>query len=119
MGKRKRVYGLIAALVAVFVLPVGIRAVLKLRPAGRDTSHAAVVIDNFSFSPATITVSLGTTVTWTNHDDVPHEIVSDDKAFKSGGLDTDDRYSHTFTKPGTYNYFCAIHPKMTAKIVVQ
>ena len=70
--------------------------------------------------PGTITIAAGTTVTWTNNDDVPHVVTSDDnKIFKSKALDTDDRFSYTFTKPGTYNYYCAIHPKMIAKIVVQ
>lgn len=81
--------------------------------------EAAVKIDNFSFSPATMTVPVGTTVRWTNHDDIPHTVVSDDKAFKSRALDTDESFTYTFTKPGTYSYFCSIHPKMTAKIVVQ
>jgi plastocyanin len=88
---------------------------------GGDCSGCVCVeIDNFSFGPATITVPAGTTVTWTNNDDVPHVVTSDDnKMFKSKALDTDDHFSFTFTKPGTYKYYCAIHPKMTAKIVVQ
>ena len=80
---------------------------------------AEVKIDNFSFGPATLTVAVGTTVTWTNRDDIPHTVVSDDKAFKSKVLDTDEKFSFTFTKPGTYGYFCSIHPKMTGKVVVQ
>lgn len=86
-----------------------------------DKSPAAVEvkIDNFSFSPPTITVPAGTTVKWTNHDDIPHTVVSDDKQFKSKALDTDDQFTFTFAKPGTYSYFCSIHPKMTAKVVVQ
>ncbi len=52
-------------------------------------------------------------------DDIPHNVVSDDKSFKSKVLDTDDAFVYTFTKPGTYTYFCSIHPKMTGKIVVQ
>jgi plastocyanin len=78
-----------------------------------------VKIDNFSFSPATLTVAAGTTVTWTNSDDVPHTVVSDDKSFKSKVLDSDEKFSYTFTKPGTYTYFCSVHPKMTARIVVR
>lgn len=84
-----------------------------------QSASAAVKIDNFSFSPGTLTVAAGATVTWTNNDDVPHTVVSEDKLFKSKALDTDDKFSYTFTKPGTYNYFCSVHPKMTAKIVVQ
>ena len=80
-----------------------------------------VKIDNFSFSPATLTVVAGSTVTWINRDDIPHTVVSSDdpRAFKSKALDTDDRFSFTFTKAGTYSYFCSIHPKMTGKVVVQ
>jgi len=79
-----------------------------------------VTIDNFSFSPTPITVPVGTTLTWTNHDDVPHTVVSDDQQqFKSKALDTDEKFSHTFDKPGTYSYFCSIHPKMVAKIIVE
>ena len=78
-----------------------------------------VKIDNFSFGPAAITVPAGTTVTWTNRDDIPHTVVSDDKIFKSKVLDTDEKFSYTFSKPGTYPYFCSVHPKMTGKVVVQ
>jgi plastocyanin len=78
-----------------------------------------VKIDNFSFGPAAITVAVGTTVTWTNRDDIPHTVVSDDKVFKSKVLDTDEKFSYTFAKPGTYPYFCSIHPKMTGKVIVQ
>ena len=87
--------------------------------AQQTASSAEVKIDNFSFGPATMTVSAGTTVTWTNHDDIPHTVVSDDKVFKSKVLDTDEKFSYTFAKPGTYSYFCSIHPKMTGKVVVQ
>ena len=85
-----------------------------------DEKSAEVKIDNFTFAPGTITVAKGTTVKWVNHDDIPHTVVSDDKTtFKSKALDTDDKFSYTFDKPGTYSYFCSIHPKMTAKVVVQ
>ena len=77
-----------------------------------------VVADHFSFSPATAAVAPGTTVTWTNRDDVPHNIVSTDQKFKSPVLDTDEQFSHTFDAPGTYKYFCSIHPKMTGQVVV-
>ena len=82
-------------------------------------ASAEVKIDNFSFGPATLTVAVGTTVTWTNRDDIPHTVVSDDKVFKSKVLDTDEKFSFTFTKQGTYPYFCSVHPKMTGKVVVQ
>jgi plastocyanin len=78
-----------------------------------------VKIDNFTFGPAELTVTVGTTITWTNHDDIPHTVVSTDKVFKSKVLDTDDKFSSTFSTPGTFPYFCSIHPKMTGKVVVQ
>ena len=90
-------------------------------PAADQPSTATEIkIDNFSFTPQTITVPVGSQITWTNQDDIPHTVVSDDKTtFKSQALDTDEKYSFTFTKAGTYTYFCSIHPKMTAKVVVQ
>ena len=78
-----------------------------------------VMIENFSFAPATITVKAGTKVTWINHDDVPHTVDENDKRFRSGTMDTDDQYSYTFSSPGTFNYFCALHPKMTGQIIVK
>ncbi len=81
--------------------------------------NAEVKIDNFSFGPAAITVPVGATVTWTNRDDIPHTVVSEDKLFKSKALDTDEKFSYAFSKPGTYLYFCSIHPKMTGRVVVQ
>jgi plastocyanin len=77
-----------------------------------------IVVDNFTFSPAIASVPAGATVTWTNHDDVPHAIVSTEQQFKSPVLDTDQRFSHVFDAPGTYRYFCSIHPKMTGRIEV-
>jgi Icc protein len=77
-----------------------------------------VVVDNFSFAPAKAAVAVGSTVTWTNRDDVPHNIVSTDQKFKSPVLDTDEQFSHTFDAPGTYKYFCSIHPKMAGQVVV-
>ncbi len=84
-----------------------------------NTPTAEVQIDNFSFSPATITVKAGTQVTWTNKDDIPHTVVSEDKSFKSKVLDTDEKFTFTASKPGTYTYYCSIHPKMTGKLVVE
>lgn len=90
---------------------------VRAQEAGKQA--AEVKIDNFSFAPATINVAAGTTVTWTNRDDIPHTVVSDDKVFRSKALDTDEKFSYVFSKPGTYPYFCSIHPKMTGKVVVQ
>jgi plastocyanin len=78
-----------------------------------------VVVDNFSFAPATATVRVGTTVTWTNRDDIPHNVVSPEQKFKSRVLDTDERFSHTFEVAGTYKYYCSLHPRMTGQIVVR
>jgi amicyanin len=78
-----------------------------------------VVVDNFAFTPATAAVPVGTTVTWTNHDDIPHNVVSPERKFKSPVLDTDEVFSHTFTVAGTYQYYCSIHPRMTGQVVVR
>jgi amicyanin len=78
-----------------------------------------VKIDNFSFGPTELKVAVGTTVTWTNRDDIPHTVVSNDKVFKSKVLDSDEKFSFTFTKAGTYEYFCSIHPHMTGRVVVE
>jgi plastocyanin len=107
--------------------PVEEAAAPAAAPAGEskgDAPHAKlneVVIDNFAFSPRTLTVAAGTKVTWTNRDDVPHTATSTRKPrlFDSGTLDTDDTYSHVFVTPGTYDYFCAVHPHMTGRIVVK
>jgi plastocyanin len=84
-----------------------------------SAANAEVKIDNFVFGPQTLTVPVGATVTWTNKDDIPHTTVSTDGVFKSKVMDTDEKYSYTFTKAGTYSYYCSVHPKMTGKVVVQ
>jgi plastocyanin len=86
--------------------------------AGTD-SPAQVVIDNFVYSPVPLAVKVGTTVTWVNHDDIPHTVDSTDKKFKSAALDTDEKFEFRFTEPGEYPFYCRIHPKMTGKIIVQ
>jgi plastocyanin len=80
-----------------------------------------VIIDNFTFGPTKLTIPVGAKVTWVNHDDVPHVVKSTgtEKGFTSHALDTDDQFSYVFTAPGTYNYFCAIHPMMTGQIIVK
>ena len=78
-----------------------------------------VQIDQFAFAPQRITVKAGTTVTWINDDDSPHTVASSSKSFKSKPLDTKDKFSFTFTTPGTYEYFCSLHPHMTGVIVVE
>jgi plastocyanin len=85
----------------------------------KPVAETAIKIDNFTFSPNALTLPVGSTIRWTNKDDIPHNVVSEDKSFKSKVMDTDEQFSYTFTKPGTYLYFCSIHPKMTGKIIVQ
>jgi plastocyanin len=96
--------------------PAAPAAAQAVAPAGKVVE---VKIDNFSFSPQTLTIAAGTTVIWTNRDDIPHTVVSDDKVFKSKVLDTDEKFTYTFDKAGNFPYFCSVHPKMTAKVIVQ
>ena len=86
-----------------------------------EMEPASVTIDNFSFNQASLTVKAGTRVTWTNRDDIPHTVVDadDPKAMKSPPLDTGEHFEHTFVKPGTFHYFCSLHPRMQGTIVVQ
>ena len=91
---------------------------MAVRADNKPAPGTEVKIDNFSFGPD-VMIAAGTTATWTNHDDAPHVVASDTNIFKSKTLDTDDRFSYTFTKPGTYLYYCTVHPRMTAKVVVQ
>jgi len=93
--------------------------VLQPTRAKGENSATEVRVDNFTFGPETLTVAVNSTVTWVNKDDIPHVIASNDGLFKSKALDTDQSFSYTFTKPGTYPYYCSIHPKMVGKIVVQ
>ena len=90
--------------------------VVAAKPVASKT--IAVKIVNFAFEPASLTVAKGTTVEWTNGDDIPHTIVEKKVRFKSPALDTDDRYRHTFNEPGTFSYFCSIHPHMVGEIHV-
>jgi plastocyanin len=107
----------------IVAVPLAVALVLMLRPTrargeGNKAQAMEVKVDNFTFSPETLTVPVNSAITWVNKDDIPHVIASADGLFKSKALDTDQQYSFTFTKAGTYPYFCAIHPKMVGKIVV-
>lgn len=112
----------VAVFIAVIILGTG---ALDAGPnnvvaaAQQKAENVEVKIDNFSFGPAELTVRVGSTVTWTNRDDIPHTVRSTDGVFKSKVLDTDDKFSFTFSKAGIYPYFCSLHPKMTAKVIVQ
>jgi plastocyanin len=99
---------------ATAALAIGGPAVSAAQPAG-----PTVKIDNFVFGPEALTVSVGTTVTWINQDDIPHTVVATDKSFKSKVLDSDERFAFTFTKPGEYAYFCSLHPHMVGKVIVK
>jgi plastocyanin len=111
--------------VAVLAMPVMIVMLLLAGLASvkandqPSAANAEVKIDNFSFGPQSLTVPVGATVIWTNRDDIPHTVVSTDGVFKSKVRDTDETFSFTFDKAGTYPYYCSIHPKMTGKVVVQ
>ena len=113
-----------AAAATLLVLFFGLSKVSHANPAASQQSSSSekylVKIDNFSFGPATLTVPVGTTVTWVNQDDVPHNVVSSEgKILKSPVLDTDQKFSYTFTTAGAYPYYCGLHPKMTGKVIVQ
>ena len=118
---RRSVFRIVCTAVMAAVLLTGLRtkeAYARGQAAEQGQATTEVKIDNFAFGPQTLTVQAGTTVTWTNRDDIPHSVVSGDGAFKSKALDTDDKFSFTFAKAGTYSYFCGLHPKMTGKVVV-
>jgi len=105
-----------AALAASAVMMSTVSVMTKAAPA---PAAASVQIDNFTFRAPLLTVKPGTTVTWTNGDDIPHTVVSKDGVFKSKVLDTGDRFSFTFAKPGQFGYFCSLHPHMTGTIIVK
>jgi plastocyanin len=109
---------------AAAALAVAAFAVVTTLPAASARAAETAVkievkIDNFAFAPQRIVVQAGTTVTWTNADDAPHTVVSTTKLFKSSALDTTDKFSFTFATPGTYEYFCSLHPHMTGTVVVE
>lgn len=118
MTKTKSWVATLTAPVLIAILHLGVSTSVT----ASDQPLAAVAevkIDNFSFAPREITIPVGTTVTWTNRDDIPHTVVSTDGVFKSKVRDTDEKFSYTFTKAGTFPYFCSVHPKMTGKVVVR
>jgi plastocyanin len=94
------------------IMPLGL-----ITPAYAETIE--VKIDNFTFNPPQLTVHAGDTVTWVNHDDIPHMVMSKGQGFRSKVLDSDDKFSFTFAAPGTFLYFCSLHPHMTGSIVVE
>lgn len=116
LGKGAATLTLIAglAMLATTHTPVAASA-MATPPAG----GSEIEISNFSFAPSTVTVPTGTQVTWTNKDEIGHNVVSTDKSIKSKVLDTNEKFTFTFTKPGTYSYVCTLHPQMKGTVVVQ
>ena len=111
---------LLSAVALGLMLLAGLAQVLAGETLVKAAGSAATIqIDNFAFTPATLTVTAGTTVTWKNEDDSPHRIGDKDGTLKSAALDTDDTFSHTFAAPGEYPYICTIHPYMVGKIIVK
>jgi plastocyanin len=106
-----------AVVVAMLLGPV-VGAMLAFGTVAAQDANV-VMIDNFTFSPKELTVAVGTTVKWVNHDDIPHTVVNADKLFRSKALDTDDSYSFTFTSAGSFDYFCGLHPHMVGKVIVK
>ena len=112
-----------AAVSALAITASACSGALAAPTASASTSSApvsgtAVSIDNFAFTPATLTVHRGDTVTWTNHDEEPHTVAAGDGSFRSPGMDSNATFSFTFTNPGSYDYICSIHPSMHGTVVV-
>ena len=105
--------------IVLMALALGAAVACAIAPLAAETPAVTVLIDNFAFNPERLTVKAGTTVIWTNRDDIPHTVVAKAREFKSKVMDTDESYSFTFTTPGEYSYFCSLHPHMTATIVVE
>lgn len=97
---------------------VGSAAGITLGVAFAEPGNVAVNVKDFTFGPKSVTVKAGTLITWTNQDDIPHTVISTTQQFRSSALDTGDKFSFTFSAPGTYNYFCSLHPQMTGTVVV-
>jgi plastocyanin len=107
------------ALVVALLLGPVIGAMLAFGTVAAQDATNVITIDNFTFTPKELTVAVGTTVKWVNHDDIPHTVANKDKAFRSQALDTDDSYSFTFASAGTFDYFCGLHPHMVGKVIVK
>ena len=107
------------AVVAAMLIGPFVGALLAFGAIAAQEEADVVTIDNFTFGPPELTVAVGTTVKWVNHDDIPHTVVDKNKAYRSKALDTDDAYSYTFASAGTFDYFCGLHPHMVGKIIVK
>jgi plastocyanin len=109
----------IASLTFQTAILAGLASLCPISPVIAQGTAAEIHIDNFAFTPAAITVSPGTTITWENRDDIPHNVVASDKTFRSKVMDTEQKFSFTFGTPGVYEYFCALHPHMKGKVIVK
>jgi plastocyanin len=107
-----------AVIVAMLMGPF-VGAMLAFGAVAAQDAGNVVTIDNFTFGPKELTVAVGTTVKWVNHDDIPHTVVEKNTTFRSKALDTDDAYSFTFASAGSFDYFCGLHPHMVGKIIVK
>jgi plastocyanin len=108
-----------AVIIAMLIGPI-VGAMLAAASVAAQDATNVITIDNFTFTPPELTVAVGTTVKWVNHDDIPHSVINKDKVFRSkAALDTDDSFSYTFTSAGTFDYFCGLHPHMVGKVIVK
>jgi plastocyanin len=116
MKMQSAILGILSVAIVAFAMKT---SAVTPQSTGADVAAVQVSIDNFQFTPPSLTVKAGTMVVFTNKDDVPHTVVAESDAFRSKALDTDDQYSYRFATAGTYKYFCSLHPKMTGTILVQ
>jgi amicyanin len=108
-----------AVVLAILTGPIVGAMLLALASARAQDANAVITIDNFTFAPPELNVTVGTTVKWVNHDDIPHTVVEKNTTFRSKALDTNDSYSFTFKTAGTFDYFCGLHPHMVGKVIVK
>jgi amicyanin len=109
----------VRAFIPALLIAISLGAARAQEKASAAAQSPSVHIDNFSFTPAEITVAPGATLTWVNGDDIPHTVVATNKAFRSKVMDTEQQFSFTFKEPGTYEYFCSLHPHMKGKVIVK
>jgi plastocyanin len=107
-----------AVIIAMLLGPI-VGGLLAYGAVAAQQEPNVVTIDNFTFGPKELTVAVGTTVKWVNHDDIPHTVANKDRLFRSKALDTDDSYSYTFASAGTFDYFCSLHPYMVGRIIAK
>ncbi len=110
------------ALVAAMLLGPIVGSMLAFASVAAEDAKGApneITIDNFTFTPKDLTVAVGTTIKWVNHDDIPHNVIEKNKSFRSKALDTDDSFTYTFATAGTFDYFCGLHPHMVGQVIVK